>query len=137
MAFEVPLVSIAYILARDSDDPIDINNNKNKIIGQLWPRGRIVRNSSLQFYNRFAADKQLFERKIVYQMISSKTKHVEYSKSWLEEITSILSSSNQGKAELRLPTSMVAEINQILCQINLKTIDYHGLLFHMRMFRLH
>mgnify|MGYP006398126249 FL=1 len=69
-------------------------------------------------------------------MISSKTKHVEYSKSWLEEITSILSSSNQGKAELRLPTSMVAEINQILCQINLKTIDYHGLLFHMRMSKI-
>lgn len=136
MAFEVPLVSIAYILARGSDDPIDINNNKNKIIGQLWPRGRVVRNSSLQFYNRFAADKQLFERKIVYQMILSKTKYVEYSKSWLEEITSILSSSNQGKAELRLPTSMVAEINQILCQINLKTIDYHGLLFHMRVFKI-
>ena len=69
-------------------------------------------------------------------MISSKTKHVEYTESWLEEITTILSSSNQGKAELRLPISMVAEINQILCKINLNTIDYHGLLFHMRVSKI-
>lgn len=136
MGCEIPLVSIAYILARNSDDPVEINKNKNKIVGQLWPQGSNVRNSSLQFYNRFAADKQLYERNIVYKMLLSKTKYVEYTESWLEEITTILSSSNQGKTELRMPMSMVTKINQILCQINLNTIDYHGLLFHMRVSKI-
>lgn len=136
VSFEVPLVSIAYLLARDSDDPIEINRNKNLVIGQLWPRGNIVRNSSLQFYNRFAATKQLFERKIVYQMVSNKVEHVEYTESWLDDISTILSSSTQGKAELRLQVDKVTDINQILCQTNLKTIDYHGLLFHMRVSKI-
>lgn len=136
VSFEIPLVSIAYILARDSNDPVDINRDKNLVIGQLWPRGNIVRNSSLQFYNRFTANKQLFERKIIYQMVSNKVEYVEFTESWLNDITTILSSSTQGKVELRLYMDKVANINQILCQINLKTIDYQGLLFHMRVSKI-
>lgn len=133
---EIPLVSMAYLIAKNNAIDGKVNEAKDKILALLWPKGSAIRQGSIQFYNRFARGIKVFERLAVSRLFVDKVKSVVYSTNWKQEVSDVLTSKKQGKVELRISFEDVDKLNSIIYEINTSAIEYLGMLFHTRIIKI-
>ncbi|MCF4010632.1 protein DpdJ [Rheinheimera sp. UJ63] len=133
---EIPLVAMAYLIAKKIEPKGEVNKLKDKVLALLWPKGQAIRQTSIQFYNRFAKTPNVFERLAVTRLFKDKVRFIEYTSNWKQDLLIALSSKDQGKVELRLGFEDVDKLNSIIFQINTVAIEYLGLLFHTRIIKI-
>jgi ATP-dependent Lhr-like helicase len=133
---EIPLNIASFLIAKEitSDTNVTINKLKDKVIGQLWPRGNVIRQSSTQFYNRFISGNNRTERLIVEQMISGNSETMNYGNNWEGELQQRI--SRKGIVKLVISSEHLSKLNQIILKINTIQIDQLGMFFHIRVNRI-
>jgi len=133
---EIPLNIASFLIAKEitSDTNVTINKLKDKVIGQLWPRGNVIRQSSTQFYNRFISGNNRTERLIVEQMISGNSETMNYGNNWEGELQQGI--SRKGIVKLVISPEHLSKLNQIILKINTIQIDQLGMFFHIRVNRI-
>ncbi|ALO34574.1 hypothetical protein CMT41_07485 [Colwellia sp. MT41] len=136
LKIEIPLNIASFLIAKEitSDTNVTINKLKDKVIGQLWPRGNVIRQSSTQFYNRFMSGNNRTERLIVEQMISDNGEIINYGDNWVIELQKGI--ITKGIVKFVIPPEHISKLNQIILKINTIQIDQLGMFFHIRLNRI-
>jgi len=136
LKIEIPLNIASFLIAKEitSDTNVTINKLKDKVIGQLWPRGNVIRQSSTQFYNRFLNGNNRTERLLVEQMISGNGEIINYGNNWEVELHKAIIS--KGIVKLVISPEHLSKLNQIILKINTIQIDQLGMFFHIRVNRI-
>jgi len=136
LKIEIPLNIASFLIAKEitSESNANINKLTDKVIGQLWPRGNIVRQSSTQFYNRFISGNNRTERLIVEQMISDNGEIINYGDNWVLELQQGI--INKGLIKLVISPEHLSKLNQVILKVNTIQIEQLGMFFHIRINRI-
>jgi superfamily II DNA or RNA helicase len=136
LKIEIPLNIASFLIAKEitPENNVTINKLKDKVIGQLWPRGNVVRQSSTQFYNRFIGGNNRTERLLVEQMISDNGEIIKYGENWIEELQQGIKA--KGLIKLVVLPEHLSKLNKIILKINTIQIDQLGMFFHIRVNRI-
>ncbi|BEU04245.1 hypothetical protein OAG1_30450 [Agarivorans sp. OAG1] len=96
--------------------------------GLLWPRGYVIRDAWLSYYNPFAFAGPT-ERLLVRASIGAACEQVDLSDGdWMAQCHALL--DKHGKCELVAKPEL--DINQALAQLLVKPVDMYGLFFYPR-----
>lgn len=138
LQIEIPLVAISYLIVKHIEEisPEHANTRKDKVISQLWPRGNTIRQTSIQFYNKFVSSPQKTERLIIEKLIDDRIDFITFGPDWKAHLENIFSHKNKGKAEIRFAYSDLSKLNSTIYELNTLAIDYLGMLFHLRVSKI-
>lgn len=132
---EIPLNIASYILARrQASSGEDISDVKNKILSLLWPRGSVIRQSGLSFYNRFVTGKSKTERLLLEPIIGENSPIIAYATGWERELVDSLKVS--GKVVLELEQHEIKQVNQAISRVLTLPVEQYGLLLYPRLRRI-
>ncbi|GAL28902.1 Lhr-like helicases [Vibrio variabilis] len=132
---EIPLNIASYLLARSkASSGENISVVKNKILSLLWPRGSVIRQSGLSFYNRFVSGKSKTERLLLEPVIGEKCPIIAYALGWERELVDNLKAS--GKVVLELEQYDIKQVNHAISRILTLPVEQYGLLLYPRLRRI-
>ncbi len=135
LGFEIPLNIISLIISTQlnpSNDSRKIFSEACRIQSVLWPRGSVVRQSTLSFYNQFNPNNNRTERLLVEPFCADIIQTIEFNEKnpWLERVHKVL--NNEGRVELLVPREFNSKLTEIVSIICVAPLDTFGLLLYPR-----